>query len=150
MGWETHLLTGALTGYMVTQQPLGAVVGGIAGLVPDIDEPKSKLGRLVPMLAKQLKHTLGHRTFTHSLVFVLLVGVLIQWLTQNNMMTTAAVAGLCSHIIADMLTGRVQIFYPLPVKLGIRMNKRQAKRMDTGAKYLISIACFVMIYYAFR
>ncbi|VEB43121.1 Inner membrane protein ydjM [Chromobacterium violaceum] len=50
------------------------LAGGLAGsLLPDIDHPKSWLGRRIPFLSRPISYLFGHRGITHSLLAV--VGV---------------------------------------------------------------------------
>jgi len=44
---------------------LCAVLGSLA---PDIDYPRSTLGRLVPWISKPIEQRFGHRAVTHSLI----------------------------------------------------------------------------------
>ncbi|WP_297813410.1 metal-dependent hydrolase [uncultured Helicobacter sp.] len=53
----------------------GAVALG--SLVPDIDEPNSLLGKKTLGISNLIKTIFGHRGFTHSLCFILLMGVLL-------------------------------------------------------------------------
>lgn len=44
MEWRTHLLSGIAAGYVVTGGDWrAAVVGGIAGIIPDLDEHNQNL-----------------------------------------------------------------------------------------------------------
>lgn len=103
-------------------------VAVVAALVPDLDNPRSKLGNgLSPMpspllnaltrplswLLKAVSHTLfrtvGHRTLTHSLlglgIFTLLALLAWQALPPGigRELFVALVAGYASHLVADSL-----------------------------------------------
>lgn len=144
MGWESHFVTGALAGYVVTNSFVGALVGGVAGLVPDIDEPNAKLGRYVPFFSRWLKHTFGHRTLTHSLLFFAAIGMALYYFDVDEHYTYAVLAGLMAHSACDMITGRVQLFYPLPMKVGIRVKRKWSKRIDEAAKWL-ALGAFIAL-----
>jgi inner membrane protein len=47
---RTHVIAGAIAGYSVYPHFTGILVGGIGGLIPDIDEQYSLLGRRLPFL----------------------------------------------------------------------------------------------------
>lgn len=145
MGWESHFVTGVLAGYVATNSVAGAVVGGVAGLVPDIDEPNAKLGRYVPFLSKWLKHTFGHRTITHSLLFVGVVAFLLHTFVEIDTLTYGVTAGLLAHIACDMITGRVRVLYPLSTKIGIRVTRKWSKRIDEAAKWLAIGALIALV-----
>jgi len=40
----------------------------LGSLMPDIDMPKSTIGRLIPFISVPLERRFGHRTITHSLI----------------------------------------------------------------------------------
>ncbi len=49
--------------------------GLIGALIPDICHTHSKIGRRLPVLSKVVSTLFGHRTFTHSLLFLLLINL---------------------------------------------------------------------------
>ncbi len=53
----------------------------LGALIPDIDHPKSMIGKLFPFISNPLERKFGHRTFTHSFlgafVFTVLLALLI-------------------------------------------------------------------------
>ena len=108
----THMIVGAAVGYLATQTVTGAVVGGTAALLPDIDHPNSKLGRRVPILPTVINKLVGHRTLTHSiLVLFTLTGIL--YVTTSLSVTVAFFVGYLSHLILDSLTvSGVPFLYP--------------------------------------
>lgn len=112
-------------------------VAVIAALVPDLDNPRSKLGNglspmrnpLLNMLTRPLSwllravsfglfKTVGHRTLTHSLLGLGAFAVLA-WLLWRAMpepgygLFVALVSGYASHIVADALNTRgVPLLWP--------------------------------------
>ncbi|MGL5066269.1 MAG: metal-dependent hydrolase [Sarcina sp.] len=50
--------------------------GAIGSLIPDIDSPSSTLGRRIKPISKFIAETMGHRGGTHSLIAVIIFGVL--------------------------------------------------------------------------
>lgn len=78
MLWRTHFLFGASVGLLVSSGDPGSAaasagIAGVSALLPDLDSPDSRLGRLVPVVSWLLKTTVGHRGPLHSLLAV--VGV---------------------------------------------------------------------------
>ena len=47
---------------------IGWVLAAVASLLPDLDLPPSKIGRLFWFVSVPLERRFGHRTLTHSLV----------------------------------------------------------------------------------
>lgn len=137
MEWKTHLLSGVVAGYSITGGDWrGALIGGVAGIVPDLDEPKSKFGKMFFFISIPLSMFFAHRTFTHSLLFVLLSsGFALTFLDSE--MTLAIIAGLFSHIVADMLTGKVQLFYPYKKRVGIPIPRSFFILIDRVTRYVL-------------
>lgn len=139
MEWQTHMLSGVLAGYTITGGDWkGAVIGGIAGIVPDLDEPKSRFGKLFFFISIPLGMLFEHRTFTHSLLFVLLAcGISYPFFELN--VTLAILAGLLAHILGDMLTGKVKLFYPSKKGIGIPIPISLFVLIDRLTRYALLI-----------
>lgn len=85
-----------------------AVVGGIAALAPDIDHPKSTLGRRV-MLGALIFH---HRGFLHSPLALALLG-LACWHFLSALLGLVIVVGYGSHLLLDALNPQgIPLLYP--------------------------------------
>lgn len=93
-------------------------------LVPDIDDPRSKLGRKTGPISELIFQFAGHRKFFHSLPFLFLVTALACWLNSYipiipaNSWVSFSI-GVGSHLLGDMFFGRrgVQLLWPLPAKI---------------------------------
>src|SRR5690625_377448 len=121
MEWTTHALSGVVAGYVITGGDWkGGIVGGVAGVISDLDEPKSKFGKVFFPISYPLNSMFGHRTFTHSLLFAILLSVVILPFTKF-WVSLSVFAGIIAHILGDMLTGTVHFFYPLRQPIGIRI-----------------------------
>lgn len=91
------------------------IIGGaaIGGLIPDIDHPKSFLGSAIQPISTIIMETIGHRTITHSLLFLLIVSCAVA--IFNIMLGVGVGIGILSHIILDLLTPKtngVAFLYP--------------------------------------
>ncbi|MDY7989810.1 metal-dependent hydrolase [Paenibacillus polymyxa] len=117
MNGASHLI-GGITAAVVLgiHSPAQLAVVAVSSLLPDIDRSNSLLGRWIPVLPSVLERTLGKRTLTHSLLFGfgiwLLLGAYpaLQW---------AFVIGYLSHLLLDVVTGRIALLWPLPLKFGV-------------------------------
>lgn len=144
MEWSTHAMSGILAGYLITGGDWkGAVVGGIAGVIPDLDEHRSKFGKIFFPISYVINKTFGHRTFTHSLLFAFLVSAVLFPFT-DSWVWLAAFAGILAHIAGDMLTGTVQFLYPNKRWIGIRIDPIMFKPIDSIANMLLVVAMFFM------
>jgi inner membrane protein len=106
----------------------------VAAWVPDVDNPRSRLGNgLSPTkspilntlirpvswalraLSFPLYHTVGHRTLTHSLLGVALFVILVSPVVSLSVgLFAALVVGYVSHLIADALNKRgVPLLWPV-------------------------------------
>ena len=124
------------------------VVAVIGAMIPDIDHPKSLIGKLFPFISIPLERKFGHRTFTHSfagaLVFTLLFAVvafLIKLIpTQNpislgllNRWIAAFGIGFVSHLCLDMFNKQgSQLLWPNTGRDVIPKNIKY--RIESGSK----------------
>lgn len=142
MEWTTHCLSGMVAGYYITGGDWrGALVGGVAGVMPDLDEHKSKFGKLFYPLSYTLNKTVGHRTFTHSLLFVVLAGIIL-YSFFDWWVVSSAVTGIIAHIIGDMLTGKVRALYPAQKNFGFRVSRHMFTLIDKTVASLLSLYIF--------
>lgn len=107
MMWRTHIAAGALAGAavaafvpaMATTVILAALAGSI---LPDLDHPKSKLGRLIRPISDIIYLVFGHRGGTHSVIFTLLFMGIISLISVP--IGIAFGAGILSHLAADAVS----------------------------------------------
>jgi inner membrane protein len=81
---------------------LGLAVAG--SLLPDVDHPKSWMGRRTRPISTTIAATLGHRGVTHSAVAVVGLTLLLLHAGYRKGGVSALVVGYLSHLAADMLT----------------------------------------------
>jgi len=109
MLWYTHLAFGFLFGLL----SLPFVARGsiwvffvfvlFGSLLPDIDEPNSKIGSKVTPVSRLIKAIFGHRGVVHTIWgMVLFCGLF--WYFVNKTYGTAMAVGFFSHLFADGLT----------------------------------------------
>ncbi len=119
MRGTTHLLFGLVLAAVFTQvhsfaNPLLAVVLILLGsLLPDLDERHSTLGRKVPIVGFLIKH----RTFFHSLLFLVAVTILL-WAVVPAWYVIAFAAAVLGHLFLDALTPQgVRPFWPSKLRV---------------------------------
>ena len=106
----------------------------IGGIAPDIDQPTAPFWRNLPIggpIGRAFDKLLGgHRFLTHSLLGVILFGLLTHWLLQflhpimptidSQVVWIAFMIGLVSHLVMDMFTKEgVPWLLPVPIKFGL-------------------------------
>ena len=137
---------------------LAAVIGSI---MPDLDHPRSAVGRIFFFLSVPLERKFGHRTVTHSLlgwaigtaVAAVLIGII--WLFYLSFIQVrfslpvisadlvirwiaAFSIGYVSHVLIDMINPRgVQLFWPNDARDVI--SKDPNLRPESGSKAEILI-----------
>ncbi len=71
----------------------------LGALLPDIDEPRSFVGKRIPFLPHVINKIFGHRGMTHSLIAILLMfGI---YLLCSNIFTLMLVLGYFLHVLED-------------------------------------------------
>lgn len=116
----THAAAGAASSLLTAQylhadptQSLLIMAGGVVGsYLPDIDHPKSALGRRVLPLSLLIAKIFGHRGITHSLIAVVAMAGLLWWALQKTSLDRSIsipvligiVVGYLSHLLCDWLT----------------------------------------------
>lgn len=101
-----------------THDPRAFALAIFGSLLPDIDHPKSWLGRKVPFLSVPISALFGHRGITHSLLAISF------WLfvmtTQPGWMGLPLALGYLSHLLADSLTpAGVPLLWPVKKRFGV-------------------------------
>ena len=121
MTGKTHIIGGitaslafAQTSNYETALLVGA--GVVGALIPDICHGGSKIGRKLPLLSKIISTLFGHRSFTHSLLFLFLIGILLNSFVTNESIVAGILVGMASHYILDMATKNgIKLLYPIKV-----------------------------------
>lgn len=128
MKGSTHMAAGCLAAVLIPGITATAAAGLIIGSVlPDIDSEKSLIGRQVPLIPKMLPH----RTITHGLLFMILLGMLYSPLG----------AGVGIHLFLDMFNpDGVKLFYPFKKRFHIPVVYRFVKsggKADSAIGWLL-------------
>lgn len=94
--------------------PTGLAVAAGSALLPDVDHPKSWVGRRVRPLSTMLAQWLGHRGVTHSLFAVIACTWLLASHGLPHLVCAAVTIGYLSHLAADLLTpAGLRLAWPL-------------------------------------
>ena len=118
----------------IFEKPEYIAITVIASILPDIDHTRSLIGKASYPLAKWLSIKFGHRTVTHSFVFLVGIILIIKLLEilyhLGNTHSIIVGYGILSHNIFDMVTKQgVAFWYPfstrpcvLPGNPGMRLR----------------------------
>jgi inner membrane protein len=97
---------------------LGMVIVG--SLLPDIDHPKSWVGRRTRPISTVIASTFSHRGITHSAIAVIGLTALLLHAGYRRAAVSAVIVGYLSHLAADMLTPQgLRLAWPLRRTWGI-------------------------------
>jgi inner membrane protein len=150
MKGTTHILGGIAAAVVIEsqfdiliQEPLIYYSAAVAGaLIPDICHPKSMIGRRLPIFSRAFSRIFGHRSFSHSLLFMVLLFIITEQFHFAGAASIQAglLIGVASHILLDGMTAQgVKLLYP------IKMNIRTPLYVRTGSKIGESIVIVLLI-----
>jgi inner membrane protein len=123
----------------IFEKPEYIAITIVAAILPDIDHTKSLIGKAAYPLAKWISIKFGHRTVTHSLLFLLGILLIVKFLEImygiSNKYSTIVFYALLSHNVFDMVTKQgVAFWYPistrpcvLPGNPGMRLRTNDLK-----------------------
>lgn len=141
MTGKTHASCGLLIGLCMTtyyKQDIFTsttiiTLAVIASIFPDICHTKSKIGNKIPIISFFVKLLFGHRTFTHSLLFVGLISGGLIFIDAPIHYMLAIIFGVLSHILLDMLTHRgVQLWYPISKQVRLPIHFKTGGLVDAS------------------
>lgn len=134
MLFATHVITAVSAASALGADYKHALIAGIFSALPDLDTPKSFVGRRLTLTSRLL----SHRGFTHSLVCLFILYISITHFL-NAEIALCASFGWGSHIILDILnpTG-VQLFWPYKKYISLG-------NIITGGFYEIFIIAIVLV-----
>jgi len=117
------------------------IVAAVAALLPDVDNPKSFIGRMLFFLSGPIDRRYGHRTITHSLLATFILGgsaylslyIVSHSLTRHVPIVATIIFAYFSHVFFDAMTKQgVMIYYP--ARLWGVFPARVSWRIRTGSK----------------
>lgn len=139
-GLVTTLASGSVVGVPLHRDWPALLGAALASLLPDLDNPRSALGRLCRPLAVRLERLADHRTVTHSLLAAAALAIALAplaWLRPT--LYAAALLGFLSHLFLDCATlSGVVLFYPLPTVCVLPRNERFRLAVNSPAEYVLS------------
>lgn len=121
----------------------------IGSVLPDIDEPRSFIGRKFPIISHLVSLSFTHRGFTHFLLFPLLIALLGLFILPKyeiiGLSLFALSFGVFMHQIGDMLTISGISYYLFPFSTKKAVLLPQFLRFRTGSRTEKFILIFIFI-----
>lgn len=139
-----YLGGGALFGYRPDWP--GWALASVAAVLPDIDLPTSRLGRVCFWLSVPLERNFGHRTITHSFVGLGLVALLASPLLLFwPFYFWCIIGGYWSHLWIDMVNVRgIDLFWPSPMRMVTPPSRDWRIEVGSKAEMILLIGLLVL------
>lgn len=126
----------------------------IGSLFPDIDQRKSSISQMYPFISKHLGSRCRHRGFTHSLLCLSLIGLILYTIVHISnfniiflVISLGFVCGYVSHLFLDFLTSEgIELFFPWKANLKIAKIKTGSKLEKMINKFLKIVNIFLIGY----
>ncbi|MFJ7406493.1 MULTISPECIES: metal-dependent hydrolase [unclassified Lysinibacillus] len=145
MQGNTHIIGGITASlafaHISNDNPFVLVGAGIIGaLIPDICHGGSKIGRTFPIISKIVNKLFGHRSFTHSLLFLFLVAMLLHAIIPYESIIAGLLVGMMSHIVLDMGTKQgVKLFFPINMAVRFPLTTKTGGKVEKVVFTLLSV-----------
>jgi len=128
---------------------------GFASLIPDIDHTKSVIGKIFYPISKWIDRRYGHRTITHSLLFLAVISIISATIenivSDNYNYSIILFFAVFSHFVLDMITVQgIPFFYPFAKnpcvipenpRYRIRTNNKRAEVAVFCISILLMFSC---------
>jgi membrane-bound metal-dependent hydrolase YbcI (DUF457 family) len=123
-------------------------IAAIASLLPDIDHPRSAVGRTLSFtgLPQFIEERVGHRSITHSWLFLLVALILLipLWYVWGLLYYLSAWFGILSHILIDMVNiSGVPLFWPIRTRWVFPPAERFRIAVGTPAEFILAAILIV-------
>lgn len=119
-----------------------------SSILPDIDNPRTLLGKVFYPISKWIERNHGHRTITHSLLGNVVWGfllLLIEWITKAENLVVIGMLAYLSHLIFDMCTrSGIPFFLPFS-KVRCVLPANPKMRLKTGEVKTEAVIFFIFI-----
>jgi inner membrane protein len=123
------------------------IAAALGSLLPDLDTPRSMLGRLLYFIAAPLEKAVGHRGLTHSLLAIplyLLLALPLWFL--HPVWAYALFGGAMSHLFIDTFTKQgIKAFWPQPQNVVFFINENWRLTVGSLAERILLIGFIIAI-----
>ena len=150
---NTHIVGGITASLAFSQfsneNPFVLVGAGVIGaLLPDICHGGSKIGRMFPVSSKIVNKLFGHRSFTHSLLFLLLIAVFMDTFVPHRSLTIGILLGIASHLILDMGTKKgIKLFFPIKISVRFPLTIKTGSKVE---QVIFALLCMLSLYFGYE
>ena len=155
MTGKTHIIGGLAASlafaHVTSYDPVLLVGAGVIGAVlPDICHGGSKVGRAFPLVSKVINGLFGHRSFTHSLLFLMIMVIVMDSFVTNESVTAGILVGMVSHLVLDMATRNgIKLLFPLKIRVRFPLTTRTGGTVESVVLAALSLLSVYFGYEAF-
>lgn len=165
MKGKNHLITGVLggTAAAVFTYNGNLIASGIllaastlGSVVPDIDLPNSTLGKKIKPISFIINKLFGHRTITHTPLWLIPLFLLLQFFISSSKPEYAVFAligyinGFVLHLLGDLFSkSGIPMFYPFKRKR-YSLSPFKSGSLDWLVTTIVCVACLIFWYFLYK
>ncbi|MFI3255014.1 MAG: metal-dependent hydrolase [Eubacteriales bacterium] len=127
---------------------LGLALGGIGGLLPDIDHSGSKITKKTGIIGLILSKLLSHRGLSHTpILWIGIFGALMYYFPLYQFICLPLLLGCLSHILLDALTPQgVPLLAPLSRQKINFLTIQTGGNIERLCSMILQAACLYFIF----
>lgn len=149
---KTHIVGGVAASLAFAQvanlDPIIMMGAGVVGaLLPDICHGGSLIGRKMPLVSKIVNTLFGHRSFTHSILFFVIIAYLLNSFVPFEAARVGFLVGMVSHFILDMATKNgVKLLFPINLTVRFPLTVKTGGSAET---VILGVLTLISFYYGY-
>lgn len=121
------------------------IAGALGGMIPDICHGGSKIGKKLPWLSKLINGLFGHRTLTHSILFLIIVNALLLLFIPFESIRIGILIGMASHLLLDAATKNgIKLLYPLDITFRLPLTMKTGSALES---VVLTALTLIVLYY---
>ncbi|SFL73929.1 metal-dependent hydrolase [Salibacterium qingdaonense] len=120
----------------------------IGGLLPDICQPFSWIGRRTRPVSTMIQKLFGHRSITHSILFMVFLYFCSGLIPYDWGMAVqyGLTIGAVSHLLLDMMTPQgIHLLYPVKQKISFPLTTKTGSKTGEGAVSFLML-CWIVYF----
>ena len=149
---KTHIVGGVAASLAFAQvgnlDPVIMMGAGVVGaLLPDICHGGSLIGRKMPLVSKIVNTLFGHRSFTHSILFLVLIAYLLNSFVPFEAVRVGLLVGMVSHLLLDMATRNgIKLLFPINLTVRFPLTVKTGGSAET---VILGVLTLISFYYGY-
>lgn len=143
---KTHVVGGIAAGMaLAAAVPVDPLItlgaAAVGSVLPDICHSGSFIGKKAKPLARVISLLFGHRTITHSLLFLAAAAWLLNSVEIPDAAHYGVLVGMASHLLLDAATKNgIKLFYPLRTTVRLPLTIRTGGAFEPVVLFALALA----------